>query len=333
MDRKNTKIIILVLVVFLIIFTSQFLSAIDAPHNESNNISCGNCHGQTLMNSPFWTDSEEYDLICLSCHTALYGPYSESSAPFAETHSNQNTSNKYGTWSRQCRNCHNPHYQRQKYYKNTDSSRLYLATGKVTSCSDNGDDTSTLTNELITYKQGWDAEKIMDKTEKGGSDKRTAILFPNMGKLGYNYVISEIDTDTSTITVKGDACMPLSPPTTFAVIYGQYIKDSIEVDGVNKQVKFFDNEGIDSFADGDSTYDGICEVCHTWTDHFRNDGGAPEQKHENICEAAGTNCIPCHKHSNGLGQGGGGSEKDCADCHGHDDGWKRGAYYGTTVSH
>src|SRR4030042_1967055 len=278
MDRKNTKIIILVLVVFLIIFTSQFLSAIDAPHNESNNISCGNCHGQTLMNSPFWTDSEEYDLICLSCHTALYGPYSESSAPFAETHSNQNTSNKYGTWSRQCRNCHNPHYQRQKYYKNTDSSRLYLATGKVTSCSDNGD-------------------------------------------------------DTSTITVKGDACMPLSPPTTFAVIYGQYIKDSIEVDGVNKQVKFFDNEGIDSFADGDSTYDGICEVCHTWTDHFRNDGGAPEQKHENICEAAGTNCIPCHKHSNGLGQGGGGSEKDCADCHGHDDGWKRGAYYGTTVSH
>ncbi len=42
-------------------------------------------------------------------------------------------------------------------------------------------------------------------------------------------------------------------------------------------------------------YDGICETCHTQTDHHRNDGSAPAQDHNNA-----TNCIACHPHDNGF---------------------------------
>src|SRR4030043_1935045 len=155
--KASTPIITLIGVIIAV--TYQFISALDAPHNSSNDINCGDCHGQTLLNSPFWYDSEDYDIICQICHTTPFGPYSQLIAPFEATHSSDNTSEQYSIWSRQCRDCHNPHYQRQKIEKNTDAGNLYLATGKIISCSDNGDNTSTLTYDplLITYKPGWDA--------------------------------------------------------------------------------------------------------------------------------------------------------------------------------
>ena len=46
---------------------------------------------------------------------------------------------------------------------------------------------------------------------------RRTILFPNVGKLGYNYPVIAVDTPTAnTITVTGDATAYLYPPTTFA---------------------------------------------------------------------------------------------------------------------
>jgi hypothetical protein len=319
---------------FIIAIAFHFIAiaATDAPHNESNNINCGSCHGEGLLNSPFWGGTMSYDQLCLNCHNASSGPYSDTNAPLAVTHSSQTTSDKYGDWTRECRTCHNPHYQRQKVYKNTDANNLYLATGTITNCVYNGDNTSTLTYSTITYKTGWDSTKLTEKT----GEYRHTVLFPNINKLGYNYPIIAVDTPTAnTITVTGNACTYLYPPTTFAAMYGQYIKDVIDVNGTSKQVKFFDQTGTNSYGDGDGdgTYNGICEVCHTQTDHFRNNGGAPDQNHANVCEAAGTNCITCHNHRNGLGHGGGGSETNCVDCHGHDDGWNGGTYYGTTQSH
>ena len=327
MKIKATAAIILT--TWLTIITSCFiaLAATDAPHNASNNVNCGSCHGAGLLNSPFWGGTMSYDQLCLNCHKASSGPYSETNAPLAVTHSDSN-----GNALAECRTCHEPHYQKQKTYKNTDANNLYLATGTITLCSYNaGSGETTLTYSTITYKSGWDAAKLVKKT----SDHRRTILFPHVNKLGYNYPIIAVDTPTAnTITVKGNACV-FPPPTTFAVMYGQYIRDVIVIDdiGTSKPVKFFDRTGTGSYADGDSTYNGICEVCHTQTDHFMNNGGAPDQNHANVCEAKGTNCITCHKHSNGLGHGGGGSETNCEDCHGHDDGWNGGTYYGTTFSH
>ena len=84
-----------------------------------------------------------------------------------------------------------------------------------------------------------------------------------------------------------------------------------------KSVRFYSENGAFSFADGDQTYDGICEICHTQTDHFRNDGTAPTQNHENFDGGeAGANCTNCHPHKDAFLHGAGGT--GCIECHGHD---------------
>ncbi len=84
-----------------------------------------------------------------------------------------------------------------------------------------------------------------------------------------------------------------------------------------KNVRFYSETGAFSFADGDNTYDGICEICHTQTNHFRNDGSGPTQNHENFAGGyAGANCTDCHLHKNAFLHGSGGT--GCIECHGHD---------------
>lgn len=312
-----------IIIIFIIAITSRFIAAIDAPHNASNNVYCGSCHGEGLLQS-FWGGSgiySTYDELCLSCHNQGSGPYSDINAPLVKTHSSANTSNKYGEWSRECRNCHDPHYQLQKNYKTSDASRLYLATGTITACVYNGGTppTSTLTYLTITYKSGWEWNpptntKLVAKT----SDYRRTILFPNVGKLGYNYPVTAVDTITKKITVTGNATTNLYPPTTFTVMYGQYVKNAIDLSGTSTAVKFFDQTGTNSYADGDATYNGVCEVCHTQTAHFMNNGGALDQNHANVGGAGGTNCISCHSHINGFAHGGGGGSGcgDSTSCHG-----------------
>jgi len=313
------KVLFIISTWLIVVFAACFfaMAAIDAPHNESNSIYCGSCHGEGLLNSPFWGGTLSYDQLCLNCHTASSGPYTETNAPLVRTHSSENTSEQYGVWSRECRNCHDPHYQKQKNYKNTDAGDLYLATGTIFDCEYNGDGTSTLSYSSISYKGGWDATKLTGKT----NTYRRAIIFPNVGKLGYSYPVKGIDEVAQEILVLGDATPVYQyiNSSTFAIMYGQYVKDFIVVDGGDRLVKFFDQTGSKSYADGDATYDGVCEVCHTQTDHFRNNGGAPDQDHANIGGAGGTNCITCHRHVDGFGHGGG---SECIECHGHDVGYE-----------
>lgn len=65
-------------------------------------------------------------------------------------------------------------------------------------------------------------------------------------------------------------------------------------------------------------YNGICQTCHTETDHFRNTSGAPDQKHDNIGISAGTDCTICHKHENGFSHSGatGVGCGSATECHG-----------------
>jgi hypothetical protein len=63
----------------------------------------------------------------------------------------------------------------------------------------------------------------------------------------------------------------------------------------SRTVVFTSQTGTNSFADGDATNDGICEVCHTQTNYHRNDGTEPIQSHNN-----GDNCTLCHKHLDGY---------------------------------
>src|SRR4030042_1051836 len=300
MRKKTTATFVLGLIITL---TLPFIATAptDAPHNASNNINCGSCHGETIMESPFW-GTGTYDQLCLSCHRrSTGGPYSQTDAPAVTTHSDSS-----GSALAECRDCHNPHYQRQKVYKNTDASNLYLATGKILSCEYSGTDQLTnkdirtfhySDNPPITYKSGtgWDATKLPKKTE----DYRGAILFPNVNKLGYNYPITAVNPTAKTITVTGNLTTEcnLFSSATFAVIYGQYIKDVLNT----KTVKFFDQTGTNSFADGDTTYNGVCEVCHTKTENpvthvarFRNTGN------QDIDHFPGQQCTICHPHTEGF---------------------------------
>ncbi|MEJ2694025.1 MAG: hypothetical protein P8166_13515, partial [Candidatus Thiodiazotropha sp.] len=59
-----------------------------------------------------------------------------------------------------------------------------------------------------------------------------------------------------------------------------------------KSVRFVNRSGANSFADGDTTYDGPCEVCHTNTKHHKNDGSGLSPHFE------GEVCTDCHLHSN-----------------------------------
>jgi predicted CXXCH cytochrome family protein len=316
------KVAIIAIVGLLLFFPPHFASAIDTPHNASNNINCGSCHGEEILNSPFWggsyiplnIDDTPYNKLCLSCHLAPSGPYSEEYAPLEKTHSSLTTDNSYGDWTRECRNCHDPHYQRQKYYKKYDSNLLYLATGIITSGTYNsGDNTTELVYSTIIYKSGWTAAKL---TEKTGEYRRT-ILLPNIGSIGYNYPVINMNEGENKLIVTGNAISDLTLPSTFAVMYGQYVKDKINLDGTNKTVKFFDQSGTNSFADGDSAYNGVCEVCHTQTTHYQNDGTGSDQHHMNIGNRDGTNCVSCHPHTSGFAHGGGSGGSGCDSCHGH----------------
>lgn len=73
----------------------------------------------------------------------------------------------------------------------------------------------------------------------------------------------------------------------------------------DKTVNFTALTGANSFADGDGTYDGICEVCHTnntKTYHYNNAAG--DHNHNKA-----TNCTDCHVHSENF------TAPDCSSCH------------------
>jgi photosystem II stability/assembly factor-like uncharacterized protein len=58
-------------------------------------------------------------------------------------------------------------------------------------------------------------------------------------------------------------------------------------------VVFLRYSGANSFADGDTTYDGICEVCHTQTLYHKRDGSGASHYD-------GGDCTTCHSHASGF---------------------------------
>ena len=75
------------------------------------------------------------------------------------------------------------------------------------------------------------------------------------------------------------------------------------------------------FAFWTPPFRGICQTCHTRTEHHRNDGAAPDQNHANIELAEGADCTQCHTHENGFahGAGAGAGCGDATQCHGTQD--------------
>lgn len=87
--------------------------------------------------------------------------------------------------------------------------------------------------------------------------------------------------------------------------YGMYIRRNINLANIKKPdgtslktgTKSVVFTGPATFADGNAVYNGICEVCHTQTTHFRNDGSGSNQNHDG---KQGSDCVSCHNHSSGF---------------------------------
>ena len=78
-----------------------------------------------------------------------------------------------------------------------------------------------------------------------------------------------------------------------SVTNNYYIKSTITIpsDGTDKTVVLTDVPT--DFADGDITYDGVCEVCHTATLFHKNDGTGGSHR-------AAEDCRRCHSHENRM---------------------------------
>lgn len=120
-------------------------------------------------------------------------------------------------------------------------------------------------------------------------------------------------------------------------IGGQFIRAEIPTPSSGtKTITLTARSGAGGLADGDSTINGICEVCHTLTTHYTNSvaeagKGAPHQ--------VGQDCTTCHMHrnpddlvANGFAPVGGDS---CLDCHNDATGSRRSVFndFDLTTSH
>ena len=278
---KSRKILISFFLLLLVLYVKENF-ALDNPHNINNTVNCGDCH----VSSPpanWWTDQESG--LCASCHNDI-------AAVLEKTHSSAVMgSTKYGTWERQCTVCHNPHYQRQ--------NRIYKAASYLYTGASTGVTATTLTKTGA----GWTVDQWAGM-----------VLLPNMNYQSLNYKILSNTSDTITIDPGGGDTINLTyikQGDSFAIAYGKLLKEY--VGGLS--TRFFRQTGTKSFADGDATIDGICEVCHTLTTHFRKSGAGSDQLHTNINSSmGGTKCTMCHTHVEGFkykGASGGG----CISCH------------------
>jgi predicted CxxxxCH...CXXCH cytochrome family protein len=295
------KILLLIGILILATAASAFATALDAPHNQTNSFSCADCHN---------FGSFPVDDACLSCHiNATGGGYSKNSAPKMLTHSSENTSTKYGVWTKLCKECHQPHTQQQR---ETYGSAPNLVTGTITKQTTNspsaGFTTYTYTNANAINPDWANPATWNHKSANAtNGNERGLILFPNLADFGRS---AEIVSATATsITVKGYPGS-VAAGSTFAILYGQHMSGSIN----QRPAKFFSNKGANSFAHDESgtgtdpTPDGVCQVCHTQTQHWRSDGTlAGIGVHAGL---TGANCVTCHKHEEGFKAAG------CNSCHG-----------------
>lgn len=294
---------------------------LDFPHSEGCGIVCYSCHdllSEDPSYMPPWTrhepqdiDDTQFNTLCWSCHNDIVAPY-------ASTHSSLTTSEKYGDadgdgqpgWSMECLACHDPHFQSQF---RTFGSEAHVHENTVTA----------VTATVITSSgAGWTDDEFQG-----------LVVVPNLLEPGKNYRVVGNTSETLTTADPMDLGA-VSVGDSFALIYGGAIRSEILTPSSGfRETRFFRCDGPCSFADGDTLYNGICEVCHTQTEHFRNDGGGPDQDHASMGAVVGTNCCTCHNHSGGFTHGGGEGATGCDACHGHDDGFGGGTYYGTVESH
>jgi hypothetical protein len=299
--------------------------AVDPPHSLDSLVDCGECHGDVLFieDPSGYTPQERkeaIDLMCSRCHKYVSGIYHVDSAPLAKGHTSAVVQGRIADFYTSCTDCHHPHFQSDQfmYGRLSHSSEFFLATGTAASVvqdiSDPDHPRTTITYNTLNIKPNseWDTsgppendpdvgiDKLAEKTSTG----RGAIFLRSKNSHNYSHIIESIDAATKTIVVKG-AFTSVSSRYGFAIAYGQAIIRDITFSGASGvPVVFVDKTGKNAFADNDglnagkdSTPNGVCQVCHTQTNHWQQTPDIGRDDHY-----SGENCMVCHLHRDGFKQ-------------------------------
>lgn len=292
--------------VFALMFCSTqptSASVIDAPHNETHAVKCGDCHAYSVwwQYSPAANNSDSVytqitNGVCNKCH-APGGP-----APNKIGHNWESMGDIHdsylGMWETKCLDCHNPHYQDQLTWLSTESglsSDLYLATGTISAGSlqvNSANNTTTLAYKNAAAHLNWINPSQWAEKSTPGRGLILLLMDSQQNTFEINSASETTAIIPGTANGAGNITLQGSVPTSyngadtnFALIYGQLVKKTITTpNSGNKDVKFFDP--LITYADGKSggTADsssnspqGICQVCHTNTKYYNSDGLQPDR--------------------------------------------------------
>ena len=267
----------------------------DAPHNQANGISCGQCHSYSLWweMSPVDPASSEYmqisEAICMSCHDglgSLSDPCGHSSILMADMHNLA-----LGDWSSNCVDCHDPHFQGQVYWRSSHGAELYLVTGVIGDALSfeeiNGE--TSFDYQLSSAADNW--SDPVSWSRKNGSAGQGLVLVVDKALAERTFQV--VMADAISITVQG-SLDPALADKDFGLIYGQMIRSEITApDGLAHDVKFFDPAGSYGFVDMGMPPQGICQVCHAITSYWTADG-------VNTSHESGVVCTDCHQANLGF---------------------------------
>ncbi|MCL7488217.1 MAG: hypothetical protein M8357_08615 [Desulfobulbaceae bacterium] len=280
------------------------------PHFAAENVGCDDCHGmhggfsgEVLL--PDWVgDPTTGDIedtprnnLCRNCHK-------DDDAESVKTHSYlKGNKSEYGEWAVECWVCHDPHTQEQ-----ASDPAAFLYSGAMEQFYQDPGNPDNFVIEVIGAP-AWQTNQFVGY-----------ILFPDINDLTVRYRIVSNTSDAMVIAGPVDPAH-LRLDNTIGIVYGKLVRKEINLKniiGLDKgdivrSVRLFQTEGVNSYADGDTTYDGICEACHTQTTYHQNTS-AGDHTHG----PQGSSCIRCHSHKNGFIHGGPGG--GCSQCHGHDAG-------------
>ncbi len=303
MRKRATGTLIVILIIFCISIQSYSL---DYPHNSVNNIGCDSCHyvyGEEPSHLPTWTNHEPQYLDDTQFNALCWGCHNDGPAPYVRSHSSFEIDADYGDWSVECITCHEPHNQMQKKsYGDETHLESGVSTNIVTNVPAAGQ------SQLIKTDAGWDSNQFAPYVD----DEIYYVLIPKVTGSARRFGHKILSNTPDTITVDGLITEAIVGDT-FAITYGKLIRNIINLDNLvgvdhevktgTRTVKFFDTTGTNSFADGNTEYDGICEVCHTETLFHKN---TDDGDHGHNFEGR---CTDCHQHTKGF-------KPACDICHG-----------------
>ena len=266
--------------------------------------------------SPSADPDQTADGLCQTCHGA------GGTAPYKAPHNSLSMGDAEGLWGTHCVDCHDPHLQPQLEWRfsETDKDDLYLVQGTIGEVSPPVDDTTTFQYTLAQNKTISPHWTVPDTWSSKSGPGRGLILVDDID-LALN-TFSVVAATDNTITVKGTV-NPTSTGDSFGLIYGQLVKQTINTpDGQARTVKFFDPNipnSVGGFTDPATPAQGICQVCHTTTRYWRNNGQNADPD-TGLLHNPSILCTSCHLADTGFKPSGGphtflGEAGACMACH------------------